>query len=78
VKFEDPAALGAWAQAHNVTSVRFHADGSLARVDIMPTFTPPADAVSAEPETGAEAKPTAVKAALHILSGSGRDAWTDE
>lgn len=75
MKFETPEALGAWAQAHNVTSARFHSDGTLARVEFIPAAL--AAPESAEPDEAQDApSKTAVNKALTVLSG-GRDAWTD-
>lgn len=75
MKFETPEALGAWAQAHNVTAARFHPDGTLARVEFIPAaLSAPAEA--AEPDSQDAPNKTAVNKALTVLSG-GRDAWTD-
>jgi hypothetical protein len=75
LKFETPEALGAWAQANNVTSARFHPDGTLARVEFIPAALATAQE---QPDTDAQDTPnkTAVTKALTVLSG-GRDAWTD-
>lgn len=74
MKFETPEALGAWAQANNVTSARFHPDGTLARVEFIPAALAAQDQPEADPQD--TPNKTAVTKALTVLSG-GRDAWTD-